>query len=235
MKTNHRSDRDHRVAMLTRSAALVALCAGALPTIALAQQIDAGQLEIRNGGARVGVENFRVWEAGANLKSVARIEPSGNSDGDFDVGIDLDGQFRPVQYLLRGPGARGIEGSWSVDRVRLHMITEEGERWREIATRGPSSVLEDGVAHHHLLLVRLLRQTGGTASLIVPLRAETVEASLVTEEPAEVSLDGRDIAATRYDIRVGSGTRHVWIDTEGRLLRVVDASSGLEAVRLPPR
>lgn len=220
---------------MNRKASLAAALAVGLPAALVAQQIDAGELELRDGGVRIGVENFRVWEAGASLNSVARVEPSGNRGGEFQVGIKLDGQMRPVNYQLLGPGTRGIEGTWSVDRVRLHIVSDEGERWREIASRGPSTVLEVGVAHHHLVLVSLLRQNEGRATLIVPLRAESVEAVLIGEEASEVVVDDRPIAATRYDIRVGNGTRQVWIDTEGRLLRVVVGSSGLEAVRLPPR
>ena len=217
-------------------AAGMSLTAGvAVPTGAAAQEIDAGRLELHQDGRRVAIESFRVWEAGANLNAAGTLEPVGNTGGEFQVGVALDGQLRPVRYELRGPGARVITGAWAVDRVRLHTVTDEGERWRELASRGAGSVLEVGVAHHHLVLVRVLEGGGGRATVVVPLRGEAVDAQLVGKRADEVTVDGRGIAATRYDLRVGSSQRSVWVDAEGRLLRVIDSSSGLEAIRLAPR
>ncbi|MDX1392872.1 MAG: hypothetical protein R3195_00715 [Gemmatimonadota bacterium] len=218
--------------VLATGAALTA--AAVVPTGTAAQEIDAGRLEVHQDGRRVAIESFRVWEAGANLNAGGSIEPVGNSGGEFQVGVALDAQLRPVRYELRGPGARVITGAWSVDRVRLHTITDEGERWRELASRGAGSVLEVGVAHHHLVLVRVLEGGGGRATVVVPLRGEAVDAQLVGQRSDEVTIDGRGIAATRYDLRIGGSQSSVWVDAEGRLLRVVDGSSGLEAIRLAP-
>lgn len=200
-----------------------------------AQQIDAGRLALREGGQRVAIESYRVWEAGANLNSVAAIEPSGNRGGDFQVGISLDARFRGQEYRLRGPDGRALDGVWAVDRVRIHTVTEEGERWRELPSRGPSTVLEEGVAHHYLLLIHVLRESGGRATAVVPLRGVTVTTELVGQQDSQVTLDDLSIAATRYDLRVDGAERRVWIDADGRLLRVLDPASGREAIRLPER
>jgi len=218
---------------LRRWAGLLAIGAAVLPSHIAAQQIDAGQLAITEAGQRVGVESFRVWQAGANLNAMANVEPSGNRDG-FQVGVELDGRHRPVRYQLRGPANRNIEGTWSVDRVRIHMVTAEGERWKEVPSRGPSAVLETGVAHHYLVLLQTLRETGGTVTVVVPSEGTSAQASLAGEQADEVTVDGRTIAATRYDLRIGSGTAQVWVDAEGRLLRVLDPVARREAIRLPP-
>ena len=218
-----------------RAGGLVATAFALITPTASAQQLDAGRLALREGGQRVGIESFRVWEAGPNLNSVASVEPSGNRAGEFQVGVEIGGQWRPVRYQLIGPGNREVRGEWAVDRVRLHSVTAEGESWKELASRGPGMVVEVGVAHHYLLLVRVLQENGGRADVVIPLRNESVTAELVSEQPTEITLEDRSISATRYDLRVGGGNRRVWIDAEGRLLRVVDPDSGREAVRLPPR
>lgn len=215
-------------------AAVAALVAG-VPSIAAAQQLDAGQLAIMRGGQRVAVESYRVWRAGPNLNAAANVEPSGNRGGEFQVGLELDGQFRPVRYQRRGSDGPSIEGTWAVDRVRVHMVTAEGERWKEVASRGPGSVLEEGVAHHYLVLLHVLRETGARVTILLPTLGETAQASLAGEGADEVTVDGRSIAATRFDIQVGGQSRSLWLDAEGRLLRVVDPSSGMEAIRLPTR
>lgn len=200
-----------------------------------AQQMDAGRLALREGGQRVAVESFRVWRAGPNLNSVANIEPSGNREGEFQVGLGLDGQHRPLRYELRGPGSRIVEGTWTVDRVRLHLLTAEGERWKELPFRGPGTVLEVGVAHHYLVLITVLQERGGRATAVIPSEGASVTAQLVGERADQVRIGDRTIVATRYDVRVGDEERRVWIDAEGRLLRVLDPASGREAIRLPPR
>ncbi|MDH3733617.1 MAG: hypothetical protein OEU54_08785 [Gemmatimonadota bacterium] len=200
-----------------------------------AQQVDAGRLSVLEGGQRVAIESFRVWEAGANLNSVANIEPSGNRGGEIQVGIGLDGQQRGVQYLLQGPGGRSIEGVWTVDRIRIHDVSADGERWRELPSRGPCTVLEDGVAHHYLVLLHVLRSNPGVVDVVMPARGATAKAELVGERLSQVSIDDRPVAATRYDIRVDGGVHQVWVDDDGRLLRVLDPATGREAIRLPPR
>lgn len=217
------------------ASAVAALGLAVCGTGASAQQVDAGRLAIRDGGQRIGIESFRVWEAGANLNSVASVEPSGNRGGDFQVGFSLDGQYRGTEFRLRGPDGRALDGVWSVDRIRIHTTATEGERWRELPSRGASTVLEEGVAHHYLVLVHVLRETGGRVTAVIPLRSAIVDAELVGSQDSQVTLDGLSIAATRYDLRVDGQERRVWIDADGRLLRVLDPASGREALRLPER
>jgi hypothetical protein len=218
---------------LGRWIGLLAIGGAVLPSDVAAQQIDAGQLAITEAGQRVGVESFRIWQAGPNLNAMANVEPSGNRGG-FQVGVELDGRHRPVRYQLRGPGNRNVEGTWSVDRVRIHMVTAEGERWKEVPSRGPSAVLETGVAHHYLVLLQTLQEAGAAVTVVVPSEGTSAQARLSGQEADEVTVDGRTIAATRYDLRIGSGTAQVWVDAEGRLLRVLDPATRREAIRLPP-
>jgi hypothetical protein len=215
--------------------AALAVVTGGSPSIAAGQQLDAGQLAIMRGGQRVGVESFRVWRAGPNLNAAANIEPSGNRGGEFQVGLELDGQLRPVRYQRRGSDGPALDGTWALDRVRIHMVTPEGERWKEVPSRGPGSVLDEGVAHHYLVLLHVLRETGGPVTILVPTLGESARATLSGEGADEVTVDARSIAATRYDIQIGGQARSVWLDAEGRLLRVRDPGSGLEAIRLPNR
>ncbi len=199
---------------------------------AAAQQVDAGQLELRAQGQRVGVENFRVWRAGSTLNAVASIERA--DGGTFQVGLQLGADFRPIRYELDDGERRQVEAIWAGDRVRLHTISPEGERWRELPARGVGTAVEEGVAHHHLLLVQLLRRAPERAiPVVIPSRARIVSAQLVGERSDEVLVGDRAVAATRYEIRIGDAERRVWLDAEDRLLRVADPSGGREALRLP--
>lgn len=224
--------RARRALRLSAAAGVAALC---LAPAAGAQELDAGRLELRQGGQRIGTESFRVWRAGSTLNAVGTVEPPGGRAGDFQVGLQINADHRPIRYERNVEGRREVEAAWSADRVRLHMVTEEGERWRELPSRGAGTVVGEGVAHHYLVLLQLLRESGGRVGVIRPTRGEALDARLGGEQSDGVSIDGRPVAATRYEIRLGSDVVNVWLDAGGRLLRVQDAGAGWDAVRLPER
>lgn len=207
-----------------------------LATGATAQELDSGRLELREGGQRIGVESFRVWRAGSTLNAVATVQPPAGRPGQFQVGLQLNADHRPIRYERSVEGRRAVEAVWSADRVRLHMITDEGERWRELPSRGPGSVLGEGVAHHLLVLVLVLREEeSGHVGVIRPTDGEGGNASLGGETSEGVTIEGRSVAATRYEVRIGSTIYHVWLDAGDRLLRVRNVTDGWEAIRLPAR
>lgn len=217
-------------------AAAAGLALASLATGVQAQELDAGRLELRQGGQRIGVESFRVWRAGSTLNAVANVEPPAGRPGKFQVGLQLNADRRPIRYERSVEGRREVEAVWSADRVRLHMISDEGERWRELPSRGPASVLGEGVAHHLLVLVLVLREEeSGRAGVIMPTAGEGADARLGGETAEGVTIEGRSVAATRYDVRIGSTVYHVWLDAEDRLLRVRNETEGWEAIRLPAR
>ncbi|MDX1578642.1 MAG: hypothetical protein R3266_09155 [Gemmatimonadota bacterium] len=207
-----------------------AACASGLS----AQELDAGQLQLTEGGERLGVERFRIWRAGTTVNAVATVELSGGSE--WQVGVQLSAELLPLKYELQGQGAPRVSGERFSDRVRFHSIDESGERWKEFPSREVQALLEDGVAHHHLVLVRVLRQAnGGRATVVVPSRGEIVAARLVGEGEDRVSIGERSVSATRYDLEIGGAPRSVWLDADDRLLRVRDTASRREAIRLPAR
>jgi len=207
-----------------------------LPGGLQAQELDSGRLELRQGGERIGVESFRVWRAGSTLNAVATIEPPAGRTGRVQVGLQLNADRRPIRYERSVEGRREVEAVWSADRVRLHMVSDEGERWRELPSRGPASVLGEGVAHHLLVLVLVLREEeSGRIGVIMPTEGEGGNAQLGGETSEGVTIEGRSVAATRYEVRVGSAVYHVWLDAGDRLLRVRNVTGGWEAARLPAR
>ncbi len=218
-----------------RGMALVGTGLALLAGGARAQEVDSGRLELRRGGQRIGIENFRVWRAGSTLNAIATVEPPGGRPGEFQVGLQINADHRPIRYERSVGGRREVEAVWSADRVRLHMVSDEGERWKELASRGAGTVLGEGVAHHYLVLVLLLQETGGRVGVVMPAAGEAASAQLGGERSDGVTIDGRSVAATRFEVRVGSDVYDVWLDAEGRLLRVSEPSSGWEALRLPAR
>lgn len=231
----HSRFRDGRLPLRAVSAVAVGFAAASAGLSA--QQLDKGRLALEIDGRRVGTESFRVWREQATVDAFALVTREGpGGQRSLDVRFRSDANLRPVQYRLRAePEALSVDGEWTGNRLRLHVISSQGERWKEFATPGGAAVLEEGVAHHYLLLAHRLREAeiGRRLAVIVPSQSSRIEGVLTGRQPDPVTVGGRSVAATRFDIEADGQTRRVWIDAEGRLLRVEDPGRRLVATRLP--
>lgn len=232
-----------RVRRVDGRSPLSAFCAAAAvglaiaPTGLRAQQLDAGRMSIEIDGRRAGTESFRVWREQATVDAFALITlENGGGQRTWDVRLRSDAAFRPVQYRLRAePEALTVDGEWTGGRLRLHVSSDRGERWKEFVTPGGAVVLEEGVAHHYLLLSYRLReaQIGRRLAVIVPSKSARVEGVFRARQPDPLRIGTRNVAATRFDFEIDGQLRRVWIDADGRLLRVESPGHGLVARRLP--
>lgn len=196
-----------------------------------AQELDAGHLYLREAGRRVGTERFRVWQTGSTVNAFASVEMLQRTA--WQVRLQMDPELLPVKYEIREGVSALVSGERFPDRVRFHFATPEGERWKEYPVQDAAAILEPGVAHHYLVLVRALREApGGRLQAILPLdgRIVTVRLTEVTQE--RVSLGEQSVDGTRYDVDIEGARHRVWLDADDRLLRVLDAG-GREAVRAP--
>lgn len=219
----------------TRAAVGALLASGFLfadVTMLRGQELDAGQLQVRVEGRRVSLERYRVWQNGSTVNAVASIQRPQMEER--QVRLQMDPNLVPLRYELREGRVPVVSGERFADRVRVHTVSEEGERWKEYPTRGVTAILEPGVAHHYLLVLRVLREApGGTTEVLIPSSGRTVTARLVREIAERVPIGDGSVPATRFDIEVEETRHSAWLDSDGRLLRVVDPSSGREAVRVP--
>lgn len=225
----------HAIARAAVAATLLALLVEA-PAPASAQEIDAGRLAIEEGGARVGTESYRIWRDAGTVRARARITgEGGGGSGATEFLLQTDANFRPVLYKVVGNGGEAAEATLTGDRLNLHVTTSGGERWKEFLARGSVAILEPRVAHHYLLVIRALREAapGSRITVIVPTRTEQTPLVVSAREADQVTIGDRRVAATRYDLELLGSTRRVWVDGNGRLLRLEDPASGRVATRLP--
>lgn len=197
-----------------------------------AQELDAGHLYLREAGRRVGTERFRVWRTGSTVNAFATVERVQRAAWQVRLQMDLD--LLPVKYEVREGVSAVVSGERFPDRVRFHFATPEGERWKEYPVQDAAAILEPGIAHHYLVLVRALREAPeGRRKTILPLDGRTVTVRLAERTEASVSLGDESVDATLYEVDVEGARHRVWLDADDRLLRVVDAA-GREALRAPP-
>lgn len=196
-----------------------------------AQELDAGHLYLREAGRRVGTERFRVWQTGSTVNAVASVERVQRPAREVRLQMDLD--LLPVKYEVREGVSAVVSGERFPDRVRFHLATPEGERWKEYPVQDAAAIFEPGIAHHYLVLVRALREApDGRMKAILPLDGRTVTVRLTGRTEERVSLGDESVDATRYEVDVEGARHRVWLDADDRLLRVVDAA-GREALRAP--
>ena len=229
---------EKRVRSSRRARALGALLLSPLlaglpdPLPLAAQELDAGHLYLREAGRRVGTERFRVWRTGSTVNAFASVERVQRPAWQVRLQMDLD--LLPVKYEVREGVSAVVSGERFPDRVRFHFATPEGERWKEYPVQDAAAILEPGIAHHYLVLVRALREApDGRRKTILPLDGRTVTVRLTERTEARVSLGDQSVDATLYEVDVEGALHRVWLDADDRLLRVVDAA-GREALRAPP-
>ena len=196
-----------------------------------AQELDSGHLYLREAGRRVGTERFRVWQTGSTVNAFASVEMLQRTA--WQVRLQMDPELLPVKYEIREGVSALVSGERFPDRVRFHFATPEGERWKEYPVQDAAAILEPGVAHHYLVLVRALREApDGRLKAILPLDGRTVTVRLTERAEERVSLGEQSVDGTRYDVDIEGARHRVWLDADDRLLRVLDAG-GREAVRAP--
>ncbi len=202
-----------------------------------ATELDAGRFEIRVQNRRVGVESFRVWREDGEVKAVGLVTLDGSGSAPMDVRLQADERFRPTRYGLRAPqaGVTSVDGAWTDDRLRLHITSSDGERWKEFLTPGQVAVLEDGVAHHVLLLLQLLPAdpVGTRLTVIIPSRGEQSLAVVRSVRQEPIRLGDETMEARVYELEVSGSALLIWVDDDGRVVQVAAPDENRIATRLP--
>ncbi|MFQ5690542.1 MAG: hypothetical protein ACE5HQ_09750 [Gemmatimonadota bacterium] len=217
--------------------------AGARSALALAQsvrELDSGRFEIRVHDRKVGTETFAIRREGTRVRAVGRITVDTAAGGPIseDVRLQANAVFRPNGYALRSTSGpiHEIDGVWNGNRLRLHISSDEGERWKEFLTRGRVAVLERGVAHHFFLFFRQLAGTAAVGSrvpVIVPSRNLKATAIVRERREGSVVMGGSERKAVRFEVEVAGVRNLVWLGDRGRVLQVATPSEGRVAIRLP--
>lgn len=216
------------------------LAAGARPAGAqTVQELDSGTFELRTDDRVAARESFAIRREGSAVRAVGRVvfEEGASVPRTLEVRLQTNAAFRPTAYGMQGLGGAvtKVDGTWDGDRLRLHVVSVDGERWKEFLTRGAVGILERGVAHHYYLFFRHLPSDpgGSRASVIVPSRHEQRTATIAGGGRETVEVGGDRVEARRWDVRVeGEGTTTVWLADDGRVLRVA-FPDGRVAVRQP--
>jgi len=221
---------------------LVAGLAAAAPSAkAQTVTVDEGTFQVSVAGSEVGTEAFSIVRRGDGEER--RTLSHGQIRLDLPDGtrtmaplLALEGEAMELsQYEMKAAGTSTLEVRLErlKPRPRLHatVVTAEGEREQEFLYRPGAIVLEEDVAHHYYFLGERVR--GGATSLLVvlPSSRDHADASVRSDGPASVQIAGSNVDATKYTVTVAGDVRSLWLDSEGRVLRVERPSRSYVAVR----
>lgn len=221
--------------LLARSALL--LLTAATAASAQVTTVDRGTFTILRDGATVGREEFEIRSMpgidGASVEARATVTLDGRA---IHPTLSARSSGAPLAYRVEvRRGSEVVEratGQTSGGRLRIDAQTAGGRSAREFPAGDGLVVLDDAVFHQYYFVAR-----PGAVTAVAPRRNVQQALRVGAGGSDRVTIGGRDVVATRFTITDPAGPeRTLWVDGEGRVLKVVVPSLGLTAERDdPPR
>ena len=212
----------------------------ALPAAAQVAVVDEGSFTISHNGTRIGREEFAIRRTpnpgGDVLVANATVV---YTDRRLSPALQTDAAGAPLRYQVEvSAGAdvhERLQGRVGRGRFSAQLRTPRGESAREYVVADGALILDDDVFHQYYFVARAGRT--GAVPVVVPRRNVQVTMRVDDEGADAVTIDGTRIAATRYVMtEPDGGTRRIWVDAQGRVLKVTLESRGITATRDdPPR
>jgi hypothetical protein len=224
--------------MIARTAlavALVAVGAGASTAGAQGEVLDEGTFRLSVRGTAVGTENFVIRQTGAGPAAVIVAQGRVNLDTGEQTRalLQVDGPgLRPAAYQIEatGPDRVTVRGQAAGNRFRAQVVSATGETMREYLIGQGAVVLDDGVAHHHYFIAAA--PAGATVPVIVPRQNRQVTAIVRDAGRETVEVAGQRVSARRINFEPnGLPARTLWVDDQGRVLRLSIPDHGYLAER----
>jgi hypothetical protein len=222
------------------------ICALAAPN-AIGQQvvIDEGRFRLSINGREVGTETFAIRQTGTGDNAV--ITATGQITLDTArAAQELTSQlrvtgasWRPATYQVAVTGANKeqIQGHVVGGRFSATILSPAGEEMREYTASDGAVVADEGVAHHYFFVARRVSDEGGQVPVLIPRRNQQLMARVSNRGNESVTVGSGNLPARRLLVTIpGGGERHVWVDTQGRVLRLeIPARSFVAARQAAPK
>lgn len=203
------------------------------------QTVDSGRFQIRSGGDVVASESFAIRREASSIQSVARSSPVPERAGErptLEYRMQTSPAYEPAFFELRfrDGDLETAVGVRSGSRIKVTKRTPEGERWREFRLLPGLVILPEGLAHSYYFVLQTLEQRPGRELPVLhPFQGEQGSLTVTDRTRETLRIDGEERQAARLSLRLGGETHTVWVDDQGRILRVEIPSRKWSAQRLP--
>jgi len=211
-----------------------------LTLLALQAPIDEGTLVVREDTVEIAREAFRLTPSRATraaawtLASTVRYDrsrPVVVLDPILEIGPDS--APTSLEYTVADPREPlRILGQLTRGRFTVRLLGRRTERAREFPAPPPAAILDDSVFALYLPAAWQARSQPASLTGIFP-RAGRREVLAVQDLGDQATTLSRNPAALRHITVMGGANRlvHLWLDPEGRLLKVEIPSRRLTAER----
>ena len=225
---------------LVRPATLFGVLATAVglsaPGAAQDVTLDEGSFALFSNGREVGNEAFSIHRVGMGRTARILATATVSFDGmEMRPALSTSSDFVVNSYENEVSGTRTADLSIVLadNRYVSRIRSPQGETQREYRASPRTVILEEFVSHQYFLVARFIDEGGGPIVVLDPKADRPSRMSLVSAESEPFRLGGRQIQARHLRLD-GSGTiRDLWIDDQGRVLRVEIPALGFRAERRP--
>ena len=200
--------------------------------------IDQGSFTITMNNQRIGREDFSVVEDASTQNPVVRAKAIVEYR---ERGLRLQplltanaaGASTEYEIVVRGGPIQKWTGQIERNRVRSFVSSERGQSAKEFVVSVGAMVLDDDVFHQYYFLAK--RAGDGPIPVIVPQRNAQSTVTVTRDGTERFEIGNSQIEAQKLVVTEASGpTREVWVDAQGRVLRVAMQSRGIVATRDEP-
>ena len=228
--------------MLKKTLAAIAACTIiSVSADARTVTLDEGSFRLSIAGKEVGTETFSIRQSGAGegavIIAVGRVVLDGSGRAqELSSELQVGGRsLRPAAYEVRvqGNGAERITGRVVGSRFSAQIVSAAGESMREYLAGDGAVLADEGVAHHYYFLAKRLDAGATRIPIIIPRQNRQVTAQVSAAGSERIAVAGQSIDARKINVAPAGGTaRTVWVDAEGRVLRLEIPGSDIVAQRV---
>lgn len=226
--------------MKTTIAALAAAVISGSALQAQTTTLDEGSFRISIGGKEVGTETFSIRQngtgEGAVIIAVGRVVlDAERGPQELSSELQVGGRaLRPAAYEVRVQGAEAgrITGRVVGSRFSAQIVSPSGESMREYLAGEGAVLADEGVAHHYYFVARRAEAGATRIPVIIPRQSRQVSAQVAIGGAEKITVAGQALDARRMTVTPAGGQeRVVWIDAQGRVLKMEIPASGFVATR----
>ena len=202
------------------------LAAAPHPAASQVSIVDEGSFMIFRASVRVGRETFTIRRSIAPNEDVYVA----NATVDFDAqhlapALRTDTSYAPLAYQMEvrtnDQLQLRLKGVIGRGRFTARVRTPSGEATREYIVSEGALVIDDDVFHQYYFLAQRLHGSSFTVPVVIPTRNVQVTMRVQVVGVERITIGGTPTDARRLNATLAGGTtRDIWVDAEGRVLKV---------------
>jgi len=198
--------------------------------------LDEGTFRLLSKGRESGTETFSIRRNGTGESAVViAVGRVGGGGQEMNAQLQASGSaLRPTAYEanIEGADPQQIAGRVIGSRFSARISSGAGEMMREYVASAGAVVVDEGFAHQYWFLAQRVGDQGGRVPVIIPRLSRQVTATVTVGGSEPVTVGRSRVSARKLTVTIpGQPERLVWVDDQGRVLRVEIPDRGYVAQR----